>query len=113
MKPTAWLLNFGRGPLIVRADLIAASTNKTIAVPCSTFPRRAAAGDRSLLETRHPVLPHIGGAMPAARRRGGDIRRNARRFLAGEPFATAWTGRAGITAGSTKTQGARLLRRGH
>ena len=31
MKPTAWLLNFARGALIVDADLIAAVQSKTIA----------------------------------------------------------------------------------
>jgi phosphoglycerate dehydrogenase-like enzyme len=92
MKPTAWLLNFGRGPLIVDADLIAAVNNKTIAGAVLDVFREEP------LPAAHPfwktegilVLPHIGGGHAG---RGAVVAEifadNARRYLAGEPFATA------------------------
>ena len=66
MKPTAWLLNFARGALIVDADLIAAVQSKTIAGAVLDVFRK-----EPLPET-HPfwqtegilVLPHLGGGHP-------------------------------------------------
>jgi glyoxylate/hydroxypyruvate reductase A len=92
MKPTAWLLNFARGALIVDADLIAAVQAKTIAGAVLDVFRQ-----EPLPET-HPfwktegilVLPHIGGGHP---QRGAAVAEifaeNARRFLSGEPLSTA------------------------
>lgn len=92
MKPTAWLLNFGRGALIVDDDLIAAVKSKTIAGAVLDVFREEP------LPTLHPfwktegilVLPHLGGGWPD---RGAVVAEifadNARRFLAGEPLATA------------------------
>ena len=92
MKPTAWLLNFARGSLVVDADLIDAVRTKTIAGAVLDVFREEP------LPATHPfwktdgilVLPHIGGGHP---RRGAAVAEifvdNARRFLAGEPFATA------------------------
>jgi phosphoglycerate dehydrogenase-like enzyme len=92
MKPTAWLLNFARGSLVVDADLIDAVRTKTIAGAVLDVFREEP------LPAAHPfwktdgilVLPHIGGGHP---RRGAAVAEifvdNARRFLAGEPFATA------------------------
>jgi phosphoglycerate dehydrogenase-like enzyme len=66
MKPTAWLLNFGRGALIDDADLIAATGAKRIAGAILDVFRHEP------LPTTHPfwtaegiiVLPHIGGGHP-------------------------------------------------
>jgi glyoxylate/hydroxypyruvate reductase len=89
MKPTAWLLNFGRGALIVDADLIAAVRSKTIAGAVLDVFRQEP------LPTTHPfwttegilVLPHLGGGGPD---RGAALAElfvgNAQRFLAGEPL---------------------------
>ena len=89
MKPTAWLLNFARGALIVDADLIAAVQSKTIAGAVLDVFRQEP------LPTTHPfwktegilVLPHLGGGHPE---RSKDVAAlfadNARRFLAGEPL---------------------------
>jgi phosphoglycerate dehydrogenase-like enzyme len=66
MKPTAWLLNFGRGALIDDADLIAAAGAKRIAGAILDVFRQEP------LPATHPfwtsegiiVLPHIGGGHP-------------------------------------------------
>jgi phosphoglycerate dehydrogenase-like enzyme len=92
MKPTAWLLNFGRGPLIVDADLIAAVNNKTIAgAVLDVFREEPLPATDPFWKTEGIlVLPHIGGGHAG---RGAVVAEifaeNARRFLAGEPFATA------------------------
>lgn len=92
MKPTAWLLNFARGPLIVDEDLIAAVKDKIIAGAMLDVFREEP------LPVAHPfwttdgilVLPHIGGGHAG---RGAVVAEifaeNARCFLAGEPFSTA------------------------
>lgn len=66
MKPSAWLLNFGRGHLIHDDDLVAAVTSKTIAGAVLDVFRQEP------LPKAHPfwttdgisVLPHIGGPHP-------------------------------------------------
>lgn len=66
MKPTAWLLNFGRGHLIRDADLVAAVKAGTIAGAVLDVFRQEP------LPAEHPfwstdgilVLPHIGGPHP-------------------------------------------------
>ncbi|MBL6454040.1 D-2-hydroxyacid dehydrogenase [Belnapia sp. T6] len=89
MKPNAWLLNFGRGQLIVDADLIAAIQEKRIAGAMLDVFRQEP------LPTDHPfwttegiqVLPHIGGMHP---RRDAVVARllvdNLGRFLDGRPL---------------------------
>jgi phosphoglycerate dehydrogenase-like enzyme len=89
MKPTAWLLNFGRGQLIVDADLVAAVKAKKIAGAMLDVYRREP------LPAEHPfwgtegiiVLPHIGGPHP---KRDQIVARlfveNLRRFLDGKPL---------------------------
>ncbi len=87
MKSTAWLLNFGRGALIVDDDLIAAVKAKTIAGAVLDVFREEP------LPATHPfwqtdgilVLPHIGGGHPLRTAAVADLfAENARRFLAGE-----------------------------
>jgi glyoxylate/hydroxypyruvate reductase A len=89
MKPTAWLLNFARGALIVDADLIAAVKNKTIAGAVLDVFREEP------LPSTHPfwqtegilVLPHIGGGHPRRAELVAELFvENARRYLAGEPL---------------------------
>lgn len=92
MKPTAWLLNFGRGALIVDDDLIAAVKSKTIAGAVLDVFREEP------LPATHPfwqtggilVLPHIGGGHPLRTAAVADLfAENARRFLAGETLNAA------------------------
>jgi glyoxylate/hydroxypyruvate reductase A len=92
MKPTAWLLNFGRGPLIVDADLIAAVNNKTIAGAVLDVFREEPlpASDPFWTTENILVLPHIGGGSAGRGILVAEIfADNAARDLAGEPFATA------------------------
>jgi phosphoglycerate dehydrogenase-like enzyme len=89
MKPSAYLINFGRGALIVDEDLIAAVKAKTIAGAVLDVFREEP------LPATHPfwqtdgilVLPHIGGGHP---NRSASIAEvfvdNARRFLDGKPL---------------------------
>ncbi|MCW5748670.1 MAG: D-2-hydroxyacid dehydrogenase [Alphaproteobacteria bacterium] len=89
MKPTAWLLNFGRGHLIKDDDLIAAVTAKKIAGALLDVYRQEP------LPAEHPfwktegiiVLPHIGGPHP---QRDRFVARlfvdNLARFLDGVPL---------------------------
>lgn len=89
MKPSAWLLNFARGALIVDDDLIAAVKSKTIAGAMLDVFREEP------LPATHPfwkaegihVLPHIGGGHPQRNEAVAEIFvDNVRRFLAGEPL---------------------------
>jgi phosphoglycerate dehydrogenase-like enzyme len=89
MKPSAWLLNFGRGHLIKDADLIAAVKAKKIAGAMLDVYRQEP------LPAEHPfwttagiiVLPHIGGPHP---QRDQIVARllveNLSRFLDGKPL---------------------------
>jgi phosphoglycerate dehydrogenase-like enzyme len=89
MKPTAWLLNFGRGHLIDDAALIAAAKNKQIGGAILDVFRQEP------LPATHPfwtsegiiVLPHIGGGHP---KRDEVVARlfvdNLGRFLDGKPL---------------------------
>jgi phosphoglycerate dehydrogenase-like enzyme len=89
MKPTAWLLNFGRGHLIDDAALIAAAKAKQIGGAILDVFRQEP------LPTTHPfwtsegiiVLPHIGGGHP---KRDAVVARlfvdNLGRFLDGKPL---------------------------
>lgn len=91
MKPTAWLLNFARGSLVADDDLIAAVKNKTIAgAVLDVFREEPLPATHPFWTTENIlVLPHIGGGHAG---RGAVVAEifaeNARRFLAGEPFAT-------------------------
>jgi glyoxylate/hydroxypyruvate reductase len=87
MKPTAYLLNFARGALIVDDELIAAVKAKTIAGAVLDVFREEP------LPTSHPfwttegilVLPHLGGGHPQRSAAVADIfAENARRYLTGE-----------------------------
>lgn len=91
MKPTAWLLNFARGSLVADDDLIAVVKNKTIAgAVLDVFREEPLPATHPFWTTENIlVLPHIGGGHAG---RGAVVAEifaeNARRYLAGEPFAT-------------------------
>jgi glyoxylate/hydroxypyruvate reductase len=92
MKPTAWLLNFARGALIVDADLIEAVQSKRIAGAVLDVFREEP------LPSTHPfwqtegirVIPHLGGGHPQRAQAVAEVFvENARRYLAGEAMKTA------------------------
>jgi glyoxylate/hydroxypyruvate reductase len=89
LKPSAWVLNFGRGDLVVDADLVAAVRERRIAgAVLDVFTTEP-------LPAEHPfwttpgivVLPHVGGLHPERDALvAGLWVDNLRRFLAGEPL---------------------------
>ncbi|MCC6472486.1 MAG: D-2-hydroxyacid dehydrogenase [Burkholderiales bacterium] len=92
MKPSAWLLNFARGALIVDADLIEAVRTGVIAGAVLDAFREEP------LPASHPfwttegilVLPHIGGGHPQRDRIVAELfAQNLRRFVCGEPLSMA------------------------
>jgi len=92
MKPTAWLINFGRGGAIVDEELVAALKAGTIAGAVLDVFREEP------LPAAHPfwttpncvVLPHIGGLHPQRDEAvAALLAENARRFLAGEKLREA------------------------
>jgi phosphoglycerate dehydrogenase-like enzyme len=90
MKPTAYLLNFARGALIVDADLIAAVQSKTIAgAVLDVFRQEPLPATHPFWQTEGiRVLPHLGGGHPERSAAVAEIfADNARRFLAGEPLS--------------------------
>ncbi|HEY3066147.1 MAG TPA: D-2-hydroxyacid dehydrogenase [Methylomirabilota bacterium] len=89
MKPTAWLLNFGRGDLVVAADLVAAVTSRRIAgAVLDVFPTEPLPADSPLWTTDGVVIfPHVGGLHPERDTLVAELfGDNVRRFVAGEPL---------------------------
>ena len=92
MKPTAYLLNFGRGDLVVDQDLVDAVRAKTIAgAVLDVFPTEPLPGDHPFWVTPGiTVLPHIGGLHPERDRIvAGLWVENLRRFLDGRELLQA------------------------
>ncbi len=89
MRPTAWLLNFGRGHLIADADLIAAVKMKMIAgAVLDVFRQEPLPVEHPFWTTdRIMVLPHIGGGHPQRDKAVAQLFvDNLRRFLDGKPL---------------------------
>ncbi len=88
MKPSAFLINTSRGPLVVEPDLAAALRENRIAgAAVDVLSTEPPAADNPLLAApRCLVTPHIAWTTAAARRRLIDIAaENLRAFLAGRP----------------------------
>lgn len=89
MKPTAWLINFGRGHTIVDADLIAAAKNRKIAgAVLDVFRQEPLPSDHPFWKAEGIiVLPHIGGPHPQRDRFVARLFvENLERFLDGQPL---------------------------
>ncbi len=89
MKPTAWLLNFGRGHLIKDDDLIAAARNKVIAgAMLDVFRQEPLPADHPFWQAEGIiVLPHIGGPHPERDKIVAKLFvENVRRFVDGAPL---------------------------
>jgi phosphoglycerate dehydrogenase-like enzyme len=98
MKPTAWLLNFGRGALIRDDDLVAAVRGDTIAGAVLDVFRTEPlpAGHPFWGEERIMVLPHIGGLHPQRDSMVAALLvENLRRFVDGAPLAQLVDRKAG------------------
>ncbi|HUN43908.1 MAG TPA: D-2-hydroxyacid dehydrogenase [Acetobacteraceae bacterium] len=89
MKPSAYLLNFGRGHLVADADLIAAVEQKQIAgAVLDVFRQEPLPADHPFWGTEGIlVLPHIGGGHPTRDKIVAHLFvDNLRRFLDGQPL---------------------------
>lgn len=89
MKPTAWLINFGRGHTIVDADLIAAAKDEKIAgAVLDVFRQEPLPSDHPFWKAEGIiVLPHIGGPHPQRDRFVARLFvENLERFLDGAPL---------------------------
>lgn len=89
MKPSAWLINFARGAIIVDADLIAAVKAKTIAgAVLDVFRTEPLPAEDPFWKTPGIyVLPHIGGYHPERDSWVAELLSdNIRRHLDGEPL---------------------------
>lgn len=74
MKPTAFLVNTGRGPIVNEADLAEAIDSETIAgAALDVFSREPVPENNPLLNVKHPerliMTPHIAWASVEARKR--------------------------------------------
>ena len=89
MKPSAYLLNFGRGELVADDDLIQAVTARTIAgAVLDVFTTEPLPAEHPFWTTEGVlVLPHIGGLHPGRDHIvAGLFVDNLERFLAGQPL---------------------------
>jgi glycerate dehydrogenase len=88
MKPGAWLLNTGRGPLVNEADLADALERGVIAgAALDVLSQEPPAADNPLLRApRCLITPHLAWSTLAARRRAMQTTvENVRALLAGQP----------------------------
>ncbi len=89
MKPSAWLLNFGRGDLLVDEELVDAVKAKTIAgAVLDVFRKEPLPSDHPFWTTDGIVVfPHVGGLHPQRDRLVAELFvDNLKRFAAGEPL---------------------------
>ncbi|SFJ09231.1 D-2-hydroxyacid dehydrogenase [Planctomicrobium piriforme] len=89
MKPTAWLINIGRGAIIDLSDLVTALQNKTIAgAALDVFETEPLPADHPLWTTPNAILtPHIAAASTLVPRRHLEtLLENVRRFANDEPL---------------------------
>ena len=89
MKPSAYLLNFGRGELVADADLVEAVKARTIAgAVLDVFTTEPLPAEHPFWGTEGIlVLPHIGGLHPGRDHIVAELFvDNVERFLAGQPL---------------------------
>lgn len=89
LKPTAWVINIARGPIIDEAALAAALTEKRIGgAALDVFDTEPLPATSPLWDCANAILtPHISNSSPRLRERSlALVTENVRRFKAGEPL---------------------------
>ncbi|HEV2012185.1 MAG TPA: D-2-hydroxyacid dehydrogenase [Candidatus Limnocylindria bacterium] len=89
LKPTAWVINIARGPIVDESALIAALTERRIGgAALDVFEREPLPGDSPLWTLDNAMLtPHVSNSSPRVRERSlALVAENVRRFKAGEPL---------------------------
>ena len=89
LKPTAWVINIARGPIVDEAALIAALREKRIGgVALDVFETEPLPAGSPLWAFENAILtPHISNSSPRVRERSlVFVAENVRRFKAGEPL---------------------------
>jgi phosphoglycerate dehydrogenase-like enzyme len=89
LKPTAWVINIARGPIVDEAALVAALQEKRIAgAALDVFDTEPLPATSPLWSCENAILtPHISNSSPKVRERSlALVAENVRRFKAGEPL---------------------------
>jgi phosphoglycerate dehydrogenase-like enzyme len=89
MKPTAWVINIARGPILDEAALAAALREKRIGgAALDVFEAEPLPAESPLWSFDNAILtPHVSNSSPRVRERSlGLVVENVRRFKAGEPL---------------------------
>jgi phosphoglycerate dehydrogenase-like enzyme len=89
LKPTAWVINIARGPIVDEAALAAALAEKRIGgAALDVFDTEPLPSDSPLWSLDNAVLtPHVSNSSPKVRERSlALVVENVRRFKAGEPL---------------------------
>jgi len=110
MKPTAYLVNVGRGPCVVEADLLAALGQGQIAgAALDVFETEPLPPDHPLWSTRGVTIsPHLSGdAAGWIDALAGQFVANAERFLDGQPLVNVVDKQLGFAAPAPTQEGTR------
>ena len=89
LKPTAWVINIARGPIVDEAALAAALKEKRIGgAALDVFDKEPLPADSPLWALENAILtPHVSNSSPKVRERSLQlVTENVRRFKAGEPL---------------------------
>ena len=89
LKPTAWLINIARGPIVDEAALAAALTGRRIGgAALDVFETEPLPATSPLWSLDNAILtPHVSNSSPKVRERSlGLVVENVRRFKSGEPL---------------------------
>lgn len=89
MKPTAYLINIGRGPIVVLDDLVAALDARELAgAALDVFEVEPLPPDHRLWDFENVILtPHVAAcSVRIAERHRATLLENVRRFVAGQPL---------------------------
>jgi phosphoglycerate dehydrogenase-like enzyme len=103
MKPSAWLLNVGRGPIIDQPALIEALQQGTIAgAALDVFEKEPLPEESPLWSMPNVYIsPHNSGSTPFSLERAVELfAENLRRFAAGDPLLNEVSGQQLAAAGS-------------